>query len=173
MLDGNINPRSWSHDQTNRNGGKFLSTLLRQHSDQGAAKTLDAFLDLCGRAHKAHCAFSARSAAATRDKYDALLRRVRSHPASYDISYADLTSQNWEPSPARDWPPAAECLQDLSENAPLVPVGVAFRAADTRRAARRSRPGCGHRTTVCRPGAVARNHVFGEPQPEPLRLLGA
>jgi pimeloyl-ACP methyl ester carboxylesterase len=112
VLDGNVNPRSWVHRQTSLNDGRFLSTELRQHSDQGAVKTLDAFLDLCGRAKTKHCAFSAGSPAATRDKYDALLRRVRTDPASADISYADLASVNFRflTAPA-SWTKAAECLQ--------------------------------------------------------------
>ena len=112
VLDGSVNPRSWGHRRTKLNDGRFLGTFLRQHSDQGTVKTLDAFLDLCGRTNTAHCAFSAGSAAATRDKYDALLRRVRTDPASADISYADLASENFRflTAPAA-WTKAAECLQ--------------------------------------------------------------
>ena len=93
VLDGNVNPRSLVHRRLEANDGMFLGTELRQHSDQGTAKTLDAFLDLCGRTDTTHCEFSAGSAAATREKYNALLRRLRTDPASADISYADLTSQ--------------------------------------------------------------------------------
>jgi pimeloyl-ACP methyl ester carboxylesterase len=112
VLDGNINPKSWAHRRTNLNGGRFLGTFIRQHSDQGTVNTLDAFLNLCGRTNTKHCAFSRGSAAVTREKYDALLRRVRTDPASYDISYADLASDNFQflTSPAA-WTKAAECLQ--------------------------------------------------------------
>ena len=114
VLDGNVDPRALVHRRLKANDGTFLGTFLRQHSDQGTAKTLDAFLDLCGRTDTTHCAFSAGSAAATRDKYDALLRRLRTDPASADISYADLTSQLFQDlaGPA-SWPGAAECLQDV------------------------------------------------------------
>ena len=116
-LDGNINPTALVHRRLKANDGLFLGTELRQHSDQGTVKTLDAFLDLCGRTDTAHCAFSAGSAAATGDKYDALLRRLQTDPASADISYADLTSQTFQGlvAPA-SWPAAAECLQDVWAN---------------------------------------------------------
>ncbi len=55
VLDGAINPTAWVGPQLKANGGRFLPTHLRQRSDQGAAKTLRAFLDLCGRAGVAHC----------------------------------------------------------------------------------------------------------------------
>jgi pimeloyl-ACP methyl ester carboxylesterase len=115
VLDGNVNPKSLVHRRLEANRGLFLPTFLRQHSDQATAKTLDAFLDLCGRAGKAHCAFAARSATATRDKYDALLRRLRTDPASADISYADLASQVFQALTAGPgvWPEAAKCLQDV------------------------------------------------------------
>ena len=114
VLDANANPRAWVHRQGKANGGLFLGTWLRQHSDQGAAKTLDAFLGLCGRTDTAHCAFSAGSAAATRDKYAALLRRLRTDPASADISYADLASKIvLALFGTAVWPKAAECLQDV------------------------------------------------------------
>ena len=121
VLDGAINPRAWVHRQK-ANGGLFLGTWLRQHSDQGAAKTLDAFLGLCGRTDTAHCAFSAGSAAATRDKYDSLLRRLRTDPASADISYANLASKivTILYGPAV-WPQAAECLQDVWTNGRFCP----------------------------------------------------
>jgi TAP-like protein len=62
----------------------------------------------------AHCAFSAGSAAATRDKYAALLRRLRTDPASADISYADLASKIVAALYGTAvWPKAAECLQDV------------------------------------------------------------
>jgi pimeloyl-ACP methyl ester carboxylesterase len=114
VLDGNVNPRALVHRRLKANDGLFLSTELRQHSDQGTVKTLDAFLGLCGRTDTAHCAFSAGSATATRDKYDVLLRRLRTDPASADISYADLTSQIFQGLVGlASWPGAAECLQDV------------------------------------------------------------
>jgi pimeloyl-ACP methyl ester carboxylesterase len=68
----------------------FAPTYLRQRIDLSARKTLDAFLDLCGREPVARCAFSAGSAAATRAKFDALLGRLEFDPSSASVSYADF-----------------------------------------------------------------------------------
>ena len=65
-------------------------TYLRQRIDLSARKTLDAFLDLCGQRPVARCAFSAGSPAATRAKFDALLRRLESDPSSASVSYGDF-----------------------------------------------------------------------------------
>lgn len=59
-------------------------------TDLSARKTLDAFLDLCGRQPVARCAFSAGSAAATRAKFDALLQRLESNPSSASVTYGDF-----------------------------------------------------------------------------------
>ncbi len=67
-------------------------TYLRQRIDRSAGKTLDAFLDLCGRAPVARCAFSAGSAAATRAKFDALLARLDGAPPGAGVTYADLVA---------------------------------------------------------------------------------
>ena len=113
-LDGDINPPAWVSPQLNANRGVFLNTWLRQRSDQGAAKTLRAFLDLCGRADTHHCAFSAGSPAATRAKWAALLRRLSSQPTGGNTNYAGIASytvqvlygyQSW-----RRW---AEVLQEV------------------------------------------------------------
>ena len=115
ILDGNLNPPAYVHRQLPANDGEFLSTMLRQHGDRGSAEILDSFLDLCGRTDTAHCAFSAGSAAATHDKYDALLRRLRTDPASADITYADLASQIFQYLAGGPgvWPEATECLQGV------------------------------------------------------------
>ena len=68
----------------------FAPTYLRQRTDLSARKTLDAFLDLCGRQPVARCAFSAGSAAATRAKFDALLQRLESNPSSASVTYGDF-----------------------------------------------------------------------------------
>jgi pimeloyl-ACP methyl ester carboxylesterase len=68
----------------------FAPTYLRQRIDLSARKTLDAFLDLCGRQPVARCAFSAGSAAATRAKFDALLGRLESNPSSASVTYGDF-----------------------------------------------------------------------------------
>jgi hypothetical protein len=82
QLDGNVNPIAYVSRQLRADRGRFLSTDLRERSDQSSARVLSAFLELCGRTDTAHCAFSAGSARATRAKYAALLRRLRTHPQS-------------------------------------------------------------------------------------------
>ena len=55
---------------------------LRLRSDMGSADTLNAFLTLCGQASTSECAFSAGSAAATQQKWQLLLQRVRRNPVT-------------------------------------------------------------------------------------------
>jgi len=119
VLDGNVDPVAWT------NGGDddaFLSTFLRLGSDKGSAKTLDAFLTLCGQASTAQCAFSAGSAAATKAKWTALLRRLRAHPVTIDnpprrFTYAALVAAIGGDFSVLFfkalWPKAAELLQTL------------------------------------------------------------
>jgi pimeloyl-ACP methyl ester carboxylesterase len=83
VLDGNVDPVAWS--QPGR-----LDTSLRLHSDQATGTTATAFLNLCGRAGRARCAFSAGSARATRAKFAALVRRVRAHPQRFRGDVIDL-----------------------------------------------------------------------------------
>jgi pimeloyl-ACP methyl ester carboxylesterase len=81
VLDGNVDPVAWS------NGGKDetnLSTMLRLGMDLAAAKTLKAFLNLCGQASKDHCAFSAGSPQKTEAKFNALLEKLRQQPVVID-----------------------------------------------------------------------------------------
>jgi pimeloyl-ACP methyl ester carboxylesterase len=114
VLDGNVNPRSWVHPGKRLNGGSFLDTFLRQRSDRGAAMTLDAFLELCGGADAGHCAFSAGTPTATKAKYATLLRRLRSQPESFDVTYAELVARTANGLYATtSWSPLASCLQDL------------------------------------------------------------
>src|SRR5262249_9114126 len=56
VLDGNLDPKAYLHPQRRANGGRFLTTDLRTRSDQSAARTLHAFLGLCGSVDSAHCA---------------------------------------------------------------------------------------------------------------------
>jgi pimeloyl-ACP methyl ester carboxylesterase len=102
------------HRRTKLNGGSFLDTFLRQRSDRGAARTLDAFLELCGGADAGHCAFSAGTPAATKAKYATLLRRLRTQPESADITYAELVAKTANALYATSsWSPLADCLQDV------------------------------------------------------------
>ena len=58
VFDGNVDPNADTH-------GGPLPTDLRQGRDIGDAQTMQAFLNLCGRAAVSSCAFSAGTPAAT------------------------------------------------------------------------------------------------------------
>ena len=66
VLGSNMNPAAWVGRKHGAftDAASFLPTFLRQRSDVGARKTLNAFLDLCGRTSTARCAFSAGTARA-------------------------------------------------------------------------------------------------------------
>lgn len=76
ILDGNVNPVSWTQPDGNQ------PVFLRLGSGQAAAASMTAFLNLCGATSTANCAFAAGSPAATRAKWQTLLRRLRQHPVS-------------------------------------------------------------------------------------------
>ena len=78
VLDGDVNPQAWVTGQPTAKG-RMLGTFLRQKSDTGSAKTLNAFLNLCGRATTDRCAFSAGSAADTRSKFATMIKSMRRH----------------------------------------------------------------------------------------------
>ena len=92
VLDGNLNPAAWSHPLRAQNGGRFLPGGLRFRADEESAKTLNAFLDLCGRTDTAHCAFSAGSPQATRNKWAQLLARLPVNAPAGQTSYAQTIS---------------------------------------------------------------------------------
>jgi pimeloyl-ACP methyl ester carboxylesterase len=161
VLDGDVDPVAWTNGGEDRT---FLSTSLRLGSDVASAKTLNAFLTLCGQTSTDRCAFSAGSAAATQAKWTTLLQRVREHPVPYGeetITYGVLVSamNAWltttEPQPPGQQPPsfigwtaAAGVLQQLWElsnpDAPLAAANAAAAAiltAGRRAAARRASAG--------------------------------
>ena len=82
VLDGVINPPSYtSFDQSDGDVlGPGTTSFLRILSPQGSAAALEQFIDHCAKAGSASCAFAAESATATREKFDALMDRVRSEP---------------------------------------------------------------------------------------------
>jgi len=92
VLDGNVAPEAWT------NGGRpnpRLSVFLRIGSDTGAARTLAAFLRICGQRSTQDCAFSAGSPAATRAKWDALLARLRRAPINVGgapVTYVEVVT---------------------------------------------------------------------------------
>jgi pimeloyl-ACP methyl ester carboxylesterase len=113
VLDANLNPVAWTHPDGD------LPTFLRQGSDQASAAVMRAFLDLCGKTATSACAFSAGTPAATRAKWDTLLRRLRRHPVTigtppqtytYAIAVAVQSVQLYTVS---QWPSAASLLQQL------------------------------------------------------------
>jgi pimeloyl-ACP methyl ester carboxylesterase len=91
-LSAILDPVAWVNRGRNvlSDPAAFSPTYLRQRIDLSARKTLDAFLDLCGRQAVARCAFSAGSAAATRAKFDVLLQRLESDPSSASVTYGDF-----------------------------------------------------------------------------------
>jgi pimeloyl-ACP methyl ester carboxylesterase len=114
VLDGNVNPIAFVSRQLRANRGRFLSTDLRQRSDQSSARVLNAFLKLCGRTDTAQCAFSAGSAAATQAKYAALLRRLRTHPQGAKVTYAEVVSDTGSALEGPGgWPELAKLLQQV------------------------------------------------------------
>ena len=87
VLDGVVNPTGWTHAQRKQNDGLFLPGGLRFRADEESTKTLNAFLDLCGSTDTAHCAFSAGSPEATREKFAELLTRLPVEAPAGQTSY--------------------------------------------------------------------------------------
>jgi pimeloyl-ACP methyl ester carboxylesterase len=75
-LDGNLDPVAWTRDV----GG--LPSWLRTGRDEATAAVLRDFMNLCGKASNAACAFSAGTPGATRAKYATLLHRLHRHPVT-------------------------------------------------------------------------------------------
>jgi pimeloyl-ACP methyl ester carboxylesterase len=126
VLDSNVEPRAYVSPQIKANGGRFLTTEHRERSDQSVAKTLKAFLNLCG-ADTSHCAFSAGSPAATQAKYTTLLRQLPRLPQTAKLTYAETVSAvgRYLGTEAA-WPSLAQLLQQLwmtgNAKVPTVPT---------------------------------------------------
>ncbi len=108
VLDGNVDPWAWNHPASP------LPTFLRQGSDLGSSATLAGFLDTCGRSTPRQCAFSAGDPAATRRKFEQLLRRLREHPVgqyTYSATVAGVAQSLYTVHPA--WTTLADALQSL------------------------------------------------------------
>jgi pimeloyl-ACP methyl ester carboxylesterase len=110
IFDGNLDPVAWTH-------GNKLPEPLRTGAGVADARTMRAFLDLCGKATTSACAFSAGAPAATRAKFAVLLRRLLRHPATIGSpaqtwTYADVITlfPEYEFSA---WPADAAVLQQL------------------------------------------------------------
>jgi pimeloyl-ACP methyl ester carboxylesterase len=138
VLDGNVDPVAYTNGGEDRT---FLSISLRLRSDIAAAKTLNAFLDLCGQASTDRCAFSAGSPAATQAKWTTLLQRLREHPVTLDsVTFTSavlasdmngwLTTTEPQPTDFRGWTHAAGVVQQLWElSDPDAPPAAAHAAA--------------------------------------------
>lgn len=105
VLDGVVDPIAWSQPQLAENGGRLLPGGLRFRSDVETAKTLKAFLNLCGSTDTTHCAFSAGTPKATRQKFSELLARLPVNSTAGQTTYAQVISgtvravyliANWE-----------------------------------------------------------------------------
>jgi pimeloyl-ACP methyl ester carboxylesterase len=92
VLDGSIAPTAWT------NGGQpnaSRSLSMRIGSTTWVAKTLTAFLSICGQRSTQQCAFSAGSPAATTAKWDAVLNQLRQEPITLGgtvITYTDIVA---------------------------------------------------------------------------------
>ncbi|WP_406726841.1 alpha/beta hydrolase [Streptomyces sp. GD-15H] len=149
VLDGNVDPLAWmgqarAADEVRAvgEGGAVgesgavgearavgeagaVNTFLRLGSHLGSADTLAQFLDLCGHAPVTSCVFSAGTPAATRDKYDTLMRRLAARPAG-DGTYARAVSEVrgglYTVHPG--WAGVADLLESLWSGRPLLEPGV-------------------------------------------------
>ncbi|MFE2813643.1 alpha/beta hydrolase [Streptomyces nigra] len=112
ILDGNVDPRNYVGGAMD--GEPRLTTSLRMGSDLGSADTFEQFLTLCGQAPTTGCAFSAGSPEATREKYTALMERLRGRPVgtwTYARAVSELRQHLYFVEPG--WAAAADMLQAL------------------------------------------------------------
>lgn len=110
VFDGNLNPVPWT-------SGGPLPGGMRQGQDLAIAATLRSFLDLCGKASPAACAFSAGTPAATRAKFATLSDRLLRHPVTIGsppqaFTYADLLT-SVPLGTQSQWQQGAALLQQL------------------------------------------------------------
>jgi len=111
IFDGNLNPVAWSA------GSSQLPAQVRMDTGQASAATMTAFLDLCGKASTAACAFSAGTPAATTAKWNTLLRLASKHPVNLGgqqgtYTYADVIA-SVDLSAVAQWQSSAQLLQQL------------------------------------------------------------
>ncbi len=127
VLDGVVDPIGWTHAQRKENDGLFLPGGLRFRADLETAKTMDAFLELCGSTDTAHCAFSAGSPEATRDKFAELLTRlpvdVPAGQTSRGMAIAEVPRALYY---TPNWAAEARDLQKLWEDGPSAVPPQAF-----------------------------------------------
>jgi pimeloyl-ACP methyl ester carboxylesterase len=121
-LDGVVNPIAWQRPQRAADGGRVLSAGLRFRSDVESAKTLRKYLDLCGRTDTAHCAFSAGSPEATRQKFTELLAKLPVALKAGQTNRAQAIAETVHRLYVTfRWKPGAMILQNLWEHGPSAP----------------------------------------------------
>ncbi|MDH6711032.1 pimeloyl-ACP methyl ester carboxylesterase [Kitasatospora sp. MAA19] len=150
VLDSAPDPVAWS---TGRGPGqRALPPFLRTGGDLAATRTLDAFLDQCGDAGPAACAFAADGGpAATRAKFDELIDRLGRTPVTLGTAPQTVTFDQASAVstllprlytaaplpgvPGFGWPALGGLLQQLWTAAPdasaPLPTGGALRQAQT------------------------------------------
>jgi pimeloyl-ACP methyl ester carboxylesterase len=117
LLDGVVDPASYL---TNR-AGEGATPFLRIRSQVGASDTLSEFVRLCAAGGPRRCSFAGGTQAATQNKLDVLMERLRRGPVTTAgktpamFSYQQVVDKLWEAlySPGT-WPATADFLQSLS-----------------------------------------------------------
>jgi hypothetical protein len=121
VLDGNVDPVQWNGPQT----GHTLSTFDRLLSPTGAEKGLRTLLRDCAAADVSRCPFSAGTYPATMQKYQTLLRRLRTQAVTvsgvvygYALTVATVAEEMESAQPAPQlgqigWKGIAALLQAL------------------------------------------------------------
>ncbi|MBV2155373.1 alpha/beta hydrolase [Kitasatospora sp. SUK 42] len=140
VLDSAIDPAAWSTGRTPQD--RALPPFLRAGSDLASARALNTFLDRCGAAGPAACAFSAGGPEATRAKFAALTERLDRGPitvgtgaqaVTYDQASAASTIAVLlyavapvPGAPGTGWPGLGEQLQRLwtAPDTPAAPLPV-------------------------------------------------
>jgi pimeloyl-ACP methyl ester carboxylesterase len=130
VLDANLDPVTWTTPEGN------LPYALREGIDEANAADMTAFLNLCGQATTAACAFSAGTPAATRAKWNTLLHRLTAHPVTIGsppqtFTYADALGVV-DLTDVSAWQQGAVQLQQLwAASAAATAAPAAFRTAAT------------------------------------------
>ena len=125
VLDGVVNPPSYvSFDHGDGDiVGSETTSFMRILSPEGSADAFQEFFAECAAAGPDRCAFAAGSAAETREKFDALMDRLRSEPmivqgpaGTLTVTYSLVVDLMWQTlyrAPA--WPIMAGALQRLED----------------------------------------------------------
>jgi pimeloyl-ACP methyl ester carboxylesterase len=126
VLDGSVDPVALT-------SGGPLPAALREGQDLATAAELRSYLDLCGQAPVAACAFSAGTPAATEAKFHALEKILLRHPVTFGTppltaTYAGLLI-NIPLGDVDQWQASAVLLQQLWAAATTSPPAAAASAS--------------------------------------------